>query len=729
MDVTDIKFIIFTTIIFIGIIVSLYFIFNNETMHKILSILLAIGLVFLVYIILSLLFSSRILVLDMNFIILIAIFFIGMFISLYFAYNNTKNKLKIILFVLFLVLGIAGMVVGLLFAIPILFILGLVLFALCIVELFSDKLDNLFVTPDQNKIKIVLFFLLLILGAAFIFIGKQMGNIILFSIGILLLGLSIFELFSDSLDTFFTDNLTKITLFIVFFVLGIMAMITGYFLRIDPLNIIQGKFGIASYVISMLLFGLCIFELISDGIDTFVTDNGPQGNVKLIICSVLLLLGLASILASNFFGTQFAALGVILLVMCIFETFSDQLNSTNSKGIVCVVSALLCISAILGMIKYPDKIQILLIISFLAFCSFILSLFDVPGFGSPTYVFLLFLLANIPVVYAVIDRLGYKGADQMYIPLLIAFYVLSMVILYMMGSTDLADKNSMFVIFGIISVCLLFYMKSLPLSLSKTFFTLFGMILLFMVALHYMVNSSIWYVYLIMYALVLFYMLKTTPLNILETIKKYLPQPKKKEMIFLAAELSAVLLYLYTRPVIQKIYVHDGKLLVNHPLHLQNETHIKVTKHFKYTYSLSFWVYINQNNPSSSPKATDFIPFLSYGNKPVFTYNSLRNMIRVEMKTENKMVIVDDITHVKLQKWNHIVMNQDNDTIDIFINGELHKSTSHVVPSKDAAELYVGTQHGIDGTLCNVMFFKKMLTTKKIKNLYNDFHDKNPPTF
>jgi hypothetical protein len=417
--------------------------------------------------------------------------------------------------------------------------------------------------------------------------------------------------------------------------------------------------------------------------------------------------------------------------MCIFEMFSDQLDSkaTNSKGIICVVSALLCVGAIVGTIKFPDKTMILLVISCLAFLSFILSLFDVPGFNSPMYVFLLFLLANIPVVYAIINRLSYEGADKMYIPLLIAFYVLSMVILYMMGSMDLADKNSIFVIFGIISVCLLYYMKSLPLSLSKTFFTLIGMIMLFMVALHYMINSNIWYVYLLVYALVLFYMLKTTPLNILETLKRYLPDPKKKESVFLGAELCAILLYLYTRPVIQKIYVHDGKLLVNHPLHLQNQKNLKVNKHFNYTYSLSFWVYINQNNPSSSPQATAFIPFLSYGDKPLFSYNSLRNIIRVEMKTENKLMLVDEITHVKLQKWNHIVVNQDNGTIDIFVNGELHKSTSGIIPSKDTSELHIGTQHGVDGTLCNVMFFKKMLTTEKIQNVYNNFRDKNPPTF
>ena len=660
MDATDTKFSIFVAVIFIGILVSLYFIFNNDTMHKILIVLILMLSSFVVFLILGLLFSTGTDFIDTKFIILMGFVFMGMFMSLYFAYNNAKNKLKVILFVLFLILGIVGLVVGLLFKIPILFILGLVLFALCIVELFSDKLDNLFVSPDQNKIKLVLFFLFLIFGGALIFIGKQMGSVILFSIGIILLALSIFELFSDGLDTFFTENITKT-----------------------------------------------------------------------VICGILLVLGLVSMLASRFYGMQFMILGGILLGMCMFEMFSDQFDSksTNSKGIICIVSALLCVGSILGTIKFPEKTWTLLLISCLAFFSFIFSLFDVPGFNSSTYVFILFLLANIPVVYAFVNRLGYQGSDQMYIPLLIAFYVLSMVILYMMGSTDLADKNSIFVIFGIIAVCLLYYMKSLPLSLSKTFFTLTGMIFLFIVALHYMIHSDIWYLYLLLYTLVLFYMLKTTPLNIVETLKRYIPQPKKKEAVFLAAELGAILLYLYTRPVIQKIYAHDGKLLVNNPLHLHNLTNLKVGKHFNYTYSLSFWVYIHQNNPSSSPQATNFIPFLSYGDKPLFTYNSLRNIIRVEMKTEDKLVIVDEIAHVKLQKWNHIVVNQDNETFDIFVNGELHKSTSHVVPSKDNSDLQIGTQNGIDGNVCNVMFFKKMLTTDKIQNLYNDFHDKNPPTF
>jgi hypothetical protein len=660
---------------------------------------------------------------DMKFIILIAVVLVGMFLSLYFVYANTQNKIKVILVTMFLILSVICIVVGLLFAIPSLGIIGIILFVFFIFELFSNKLDNMF-TSDKNNTKLVLFFLFLILGIIIIFIGSLLLSPILLVIGHILVLLSSVEFLTDSLDTFFTQHSTKIVLLVLFFIMGIMAIIAGNFLDM---------FKTASYGMGILLLGLCIFELFSDKIDNFFINKGPHGNVKLVICSLLLLLGFGSMLAGKFFGMQFVALGVILLGMCVFEMFSDQLDSpsSNSKGIICVVSALVCVASVLATIKFPDLTKMLITVSVLGFLSFFLSLFDVPGFNSPLYVLLLFLLSNIPVVYVVVNRLmtSDENTDKMYIPLLIAFYVLSMVILYLLGSMDLSDNNSIFVIGGIIAVCLLYYMKSLPLSVNKTFFTLIGMILLFIVAVHYIINSSLWYVYLLVYALILFYMLKTTPLNILETIKRYVPQPKKKEAIFLGAEIAAILIYLYTRPVLQKIYVHDGKLLVNHPVHLQNEMHVTVDKNFKYTYSLSFWVYINQINPSSSPQATEFVPFLSYGDKPLFAYNSLRNIIRVQMKTDSKLVLVDDISHVKLQKWNHIVINQDNDTFDVFLNGELHKSTSHVVPDKETPALYIGADHGIDGHICNVMFFKKMLTTEKINNVYNNFKDKTPPTF
>ncbi len=481
-----------------------------------------------------------------------------------------------------------------------------------------------------------------------------------------------------------------------------------------------------------ILFGiLCLIELFWDGLDKNFT--GTDGTFKLIICSILSCLGISSIIASSYLGLPFIVLGCILLGLAIFEMFykKPEKKEKNYKGIVSIVSAIICALTALSIFKFPNLIIYSSVISLLFFLSFVFSLFEVPGFNSSTYVVFLFLIANMPIVYLVVKQLltSSEQIDYIYIPLLILFYVFCIAVLLMTGSLTLLNDNTIIIITGVIGACLMYYMKAFPASLLKVFFTLVAMILLFIETMYYMFYSSSWYWYLIVYYLVMFISLYPFNFEVLQRfLMPFIPIVSAKNGMFLGAEVAIILLYLYTRPLLKNMYTIGGKMIVNLPVSLQKQIHVKVDKKYEYNYSLSFWVYINQVNPSSSPQATEFIPFLSYGDKPLFTYNSLRNIMRVQMKTKDKLVIVDDISNVKLQKWNHIVVNQENNIVDVFVNGELHKSTDHVIPSNDSSKIYIGEQHGISGEVCNVMFFDHILSTEKINKLYNDFSEKNPPT-
>ena len=80
-----------------------------------------------------------------------------------------------------------------------------------------------------------------------------------------------------------------------------------------------------------------------------------------------------------------------------------------------------------------------------------------------------------------------------------------------------------------------------------------------------------------------------------------------------------------------------------------------------------------------------------------------------------------------LQKWNNMIINFEDGHMDIFINGDLVKSTINIVPYMSLDTLSVGTSDGINGSICNVNYFKYSLDSRRIKALYDSVKGDNPP--
>ena len=85
---------------------------------------------------------------------------------------------------------------------------------------------------------------------------------------------------------------------------------------------------------------------------------------------------------------------------------------------------------------------------------------------------------------------------------------------------------------------------------------------------------------------------------------------------------------------------------------------------------------------------------------------------------------------VPSQKWNHIVFNYYENTVDLFINGNLERSMNlknspiHFLPTDIIS---VGDVNGINGSLCNLVYYTEPLTKTKISHIYNTNFMKNPP--
>jgi hypothetical protein len=192
-----------------------------------------------------------------------------------------------------------------------------------------------------------------------------------------------------------------------------------------------------------------------------------------------------------------------------------------------------------------------------------------------------------------------------------------------------------------------------------------------------------------------------------------------------------------------------GQQLVNKPVYTDTEYNLGSYQElnggddkFDYQYAISCWVFIDAAAPNTNPNYTKFTSLLNFGNKPNILYNSSKNTMMITMQqkdlkniTKNKLIDFDDsgnrIIYVNenmlLQKWNNIIINYNGGTMDIFLNGELVKSSIEVVPYYTIDNLTIGENEGIKGGICNVIYFRSALTSSNIYYVYNTVKNSTPP--
>lgn len=267
------------------------------------------------------------------------------------------------------------------------------------------------------------------------------------------------------------------------------------------------------------------------------------------------------------------------------------------------------------------------------------------------------------------------------------------------------------------------------------------------------------------------------------TVLSPMSAPSSRDIIMLIGSLVLIAAYagtvLFLKPYLQKTYnKQGGEQLVNQPIETNKETNIATyqtlngTDSLNYKYAISFWFYINSFAPSTSASYAKTVPILSFGETPIVKYNGTTNTLTVSIKHSpnpsaeksstldlSKMtewsndkgkdtradienikstqpdVILDDSGHriiyeqkgVLLQKWNHVVLNYDGGTFDVFYNGKLVRSTIEVVPYIKYDMLTVGSAGGVSGNVSNIIYFKHPLDVVTINKLYLSLKDKDPP--
>ena len=223
---------------------------------------------------------------------------------------------------------------------------------------------------------------------------------------------------------------------------------------------------------------------------------------------------------------------------------------------------------------------------------------------------------------------------------------------------------------------------------------------------------------------------------------------EKSSFILLLTVIVLILLYIFGPILYEKLILQGGNLLVNNPVNTNKEyslgtyEELNGSDNFDYKYAISSWIFINSDAPNTNESYNKYTTLMNFGGKPNILYNGKTNSLMVTMQqkdlnenTNNKLLEFDEegnrILYIKhnvlLQKWNNIIINYNGGILDIFINGELVKSDIGVVPYYTLDSLTIGKNDGVNGGICNVIYFKKALTALNIYFLYNMIKNKTPP--
>jgi hypothetical protein len=222
--------------------------------------------------------------------------------------------------------------------------------------------------------------------------------------------------------------------------------------------------------------------------------------------------------------------------------------------------------------------------------------------------------------------------------------------------------------------------------------------------------------------------------------------------VLFSIELILIVIYLYIPTVVGYLTTSNGLVLLKEGAFLNiqqvignsqmsilppQDTGLDIRSQQKYrqNYAFSMWVFLNPQTPSYSGYNKETQIF-NYGDgKPKITYYN--NIGNADEKDKYIFYFTDstsgpssyEIT-VPNQKWNNFVFNFSASKADLFINGVLERTFnfSGNIPGYEPTDfITIGSENGLDGAICNVVYYKDSLTLSQITNNYNLLSTRNPP--
>lgn len=230
-------------------------------------------------------------------------------------------------------------------------------------------------------------------------------------------------------------------------------------------------------------------------------------------------------------------------------------------------------------------------------------------------------------------------------------------------------------------------------------------------------------------------------LDVINAIKKEYKSTTPTAVMVLGFDVALYFVIWVLPKINQYLFDVPGQQLINEPVYTDQakvlgnyenlvEDGSGVDPKWKYNYALSSWIYINPQPPNTGEQYTTYTSLLNYGNKPNILYKADTNTLMITMKIKNDdETIIYKSNDFLLQKWNNIIVNYDGGTLDVFINNKLVVSKDSVVPYMSFDQITSGATNGIQGGICNVKYYKRVLNISEIHQIYNSVKNKDPPIF
>lgn len=205
--------------------------------------------------------------------------------------------------------------------------------------------------------------------------------------------------------------------------------------------------------------------------------------------------------------------------------------------------------------------------------------------------------------------------------------------------------------------------------------------------------------------------------------------------ILFVIELILILLYLYLPRILKSMEKDNGKVVVDKPMRINMKKDVSnymdmqkteppenlpltETIHIRKKYALSMWVYV-------VPMPSNHIPYngeatiLSFASHPKIAYDGLKKKFVIYYNETDK-----DEFDAPLEKWNHILVNYDKNSADMFLNGDLKTTIMRKNESFSMGDmLTIGQESGLQGGIAKVVYYDAPLLAYEIGSIYRNNKD------
>lgn len=329
--------------------------------------------------------------------------------------------------------------------------------------------------------------------------------------------------------------------------------------------------------------------------------------------------------------------------------------------------------------------------------------------------------------------------------------------MYLFGGILFAFIFAMYFFYRIMNPTTVGFVTNILMFLSFLGFIV-GLAIVYRIFVRSIINSKGW----IGFFLKLLFLIPCLLTDVMENLFVELKSTPRMVVVLFVLEIVIVLAYMYL-PRLMKVNPSNSVVLLNKPVFLSRRSVIGKANQFtmevtdvnnpgkdpdaiRAYYSISMWIFVNQHSTSYAAYAKETNIF-RYGmvngitGNPLLTYynnvsdpNASDKYILYPTNTDAS----DNVMfNMPAQSWNQIVVCYNELSVDVFLNGDLVKSTSissDKLPKytmSDVVEVGDGdntiTNGGLHGAICNVVYHKRPLTAFEIAADYNLHRYNNPP--